>query len=140
MNQEEKQREIERQSVAAVMRERKTWESTHCPYCGQNMADLPESSSNVLHLTGACKRQELENLSAYKFSGQLSNGYEFSIDPRNAAATLRDIADKIEKGEFLLTNARMLSIAKGEDFPMTVLRLVIHEGTRRFRMEGEKHA
>ena len=80
-----------------------------------------------------------EKLSAYQFTGQLTTGYEFSIDPKNAAATLREIADKIERGDYLLTNAQLRTLAKGEDFPMTVLRLVIHEGPRRFKMEGTKN-
>jgi hypothetical protein len=40
-------------------------------------------------------------LDQYVFTGQLSSGYQFSVDPRNVAATLREMADRIESGDFL---------------------------------------
>jgi len=38
--------------------DRKTWESTHCPYCGLNMQELPTDESGAAHLSGLCSRKK----------------------------------------------------------------------------------
>jgi excisionase family DNA binding protein len=50
----DKMHEAENYVQASGAAERPTWESTHCPYCGMNMAEMPKGESGVKHLTGKC--------------------------------------------------------------------------------------
>jgi hypothetical protein len=78
-------------------------------------------------------------LSGYDFTAELSSGYQFSIDPKNVAATLRDIATRIESGEYLLQKARMVTTGTFDDYPLTMLKLVIYEGKQRLSVRGGKN-
>lgn len=71
-------------------------------------------------------------LSALAFAKPLTHegaedGFGFGMDGARAAAALRELADKIEQSKVLLQSARVTSLASGDDYALTGLRLVIAE-------------
>jgi hypothetical protein len=73
-------------------------------------------------------------LSAYDFTSYTGDrssdgvGIQFGMDQIQCAKVLREIADKIERREYILQSGRVMSSMHRDDFPMTMLRLVFYEG------------
>lgn len=70
------------------------------------------------------------DLTAYESNRSVSvNGltFCFGIDPAATAATLRELANKIERREVSLSSGRFVTFANHRDFSSTVMRLVFSE-------------
>jgi hypothetical protein len=84
-------------------------------------------------------KTETRTVSAYDFGAPLTrdddNVLMFGTHGVRTAKTLRELADRIEKGEVIITSARVLTLAKQEDFTNSVLRLVFSE---QVKLEPEK--
>jgi hypothetical protein len=74
-------------ALAEKPAERPTWESTHCPYCGVNIADLPKDESVVKHLSGKCRAERparnltehqkaVEEAAGMPIDWSMASGYE----------------------------------------------------------------
>ena len=80
-------------------------------------------------------------LSAYDFSANSRQSddrrdIQFGMDSFQCAKVLREIADRIERGEYILQSGRVVSFTRIDDFPMTALRLVFYEGLPREGKDG----
>ena len=69
------------------------------------------------------------SISAYEFARPMNSasGYCFGVDGRTAAEALRKLAEDIESGACLFQSARVTSLASGDDFTTTGVRLVLVE-------------
>jgi hypothetical protein len=68
-------------------------------------------------------------LSAYDLARLTSpeGGHSFGMDSKGTAAFLRDLADAIEQGTFVLQSGGVYTQAQIENYTMTVLNLKFHE-------------
>lgn len=65
-------------------------------------------------------------LDAYQFSNYSDPRYSFGADKEKVAAALRETADKIESGEYVLQSCGIFTRAHIEDYAMTYLTLEFH--------------
>jgi hypothetical protein len=66
-------------------------------------------------------------ISALDFSHELSAGFGFGGDRERSVATLRRLAEQIERRDVLLQSARVTGLVSESDFTLTGLRLVLAE-------------
>lgn len=68
-------------------------------------------------------------MDAYDFSKPLRevSDISFGMSNERAAEILRELAARIENQQVILQVCRVTTIARIDDFPMTTLRLVMHE-------------
>ncbi len=66
-------------------------------------------------------------LTAYEFSGYDSPSVSFGMGRAETAKVLRETADRIESGEYLLQSCGVLSRAEKADYHMTYLTLEFHQ-------------
>lgn len=69
-------------------------------------------------------------LTALDFTKPTANqdeGFCFGVDTAKTAASLRQLADALETGRISPQSVRVVSFAKGDDFTMTTIRLVVAE-------------
>lgn len=66
---------------------------------------------------------------AYEFGHQMRPGsvFVFGVGRDESAQALRELADRIQKGEVAIDNVRVTQLASHGGFAVTVLRLVLHE-------------
>ena len=66
-------------------------------------------------------------LDAYQLGDAYSSRISFGMNGKDTAAMLRESADLIERGEYLLQECNILTRAERDDYPMTYLTLVFHQ-------------
>lgn len=69
---------------------------------------------------------ERKPLDAYQMASPIRDRVDFGMDSKNTAKVLRDIADRIEAGEYLLQSGGVFTFAVKEDFPMTCVNVKFH--------------
>jgi len=63
---------------------------------------------------------------AYQFAGNIDDRFSFGMDSSSTARSLREIADKIENGEYLVQSGYVLTYAMLDEYPMSVVQLKFH--------------
>ena len=69
-------------------------------------------------------------MNIHDFSTNVSD-YGFSVDKKNTVKALRDLANSIESSDVCVQSVRITSLAKGDDYPYTSLRMVFAEKRRK---------
>lgn len=73
-----------------------------------------------------------DNITAYGFARPLTKkGFTFGVDAKAAAASLRELADRIERDAVALQEARVYSVASHAAFTLTTVVVKIAEPCRR---------
>jgi len=67
-----------------------------------------------------------EHLSAYHIAGKPGQ-CSFGMDRQRCADVLRDVADAIESGQYVLQGGGVYTQARRDDYVMTILNLKFHE-------------
>jgi hypothetical protein len=80
----------------------------------------------------ATEKKKGKLMDCYDFTTPLhtenvDESFHFGIDKEKTAELLREIADKIDTGRYALQSARVASIARNEDFPITTVRISFSE-------------
>jgi hypothetical protein len=65
-------------------------------------------------------------LDAYEFGLYSDPSFSFGMNKEKAAQVLRETADRIESGEYVLQSGAILTQAAFEDYAMTILTLEFH--------------
>lgn len=66
-------------------------------------------------------------LDAYQLSNYDSERFSFGMDNEKTAAILRDMADRIERKDFILQECNILTRAEHDNYQMTFFTLVFHQ-------------